>query len=164
METLNAQNYKENKEFIDSVPLFSVLTPIQRDALVGSLSTLVFRQNDVIVKEGDPGDLFYIIKEGTVTCSKSGQFIREMSKGTFFGEQALLYNTERTATITAKTGVKCVAISRKKLNCALGKHLQQIIYQNSKMIGFEKSRFLRQLTKAQKYKLIERMKVISYES
>jgi cGMP-dependent protein kinase 1 len=164
VETVNAQNYKENKNFIDTVPLFSVLTPVQRDSLVGSLSTLMFRPNDIIVKEGDPGDLFYIIKDGTVSCSQNGTQLREMTKGSFFGDQALLYNTVRTATITAITNVKCVAISRNKLNAALGKQLQQIIYQNSKLIGFEKSQILSRLTKKVQMKLLERMKVCSYNN
>ena len=162
VETVNAQNYKENKSFIETVPLFAVLTPIQRDALVGSLSTLKFRVNDVIVKEGDPGDLFYIIKDGAVSCSQQGRPVREMHKGNFFGEQALLYNTVRTATITAVTEAKCVAISRNKLNAALGKQLQQIIYQNTKIIAMERSEALNSVNKKQQKKLVEAMRVVSY--
>ena len=162
VESVNASNYKENKTFIDNVPLFAVLNHIQRDSLVGSLSTLKFRANDVIVKEGDPGDLFYIIKDGQVNCSVEGKVIRTMEKGHFFGEQALLYNTVRTATVTAVNDVKCVAISRNKLTAALGKQLQQIIYQNTKLIAFEKSESLSRLDKRQKKKLIEKMKISSY--
>ena len=29
-----------------------------------------------IVSEGDPGDLFYVIQEGTVTCTQKGQEVR----------------------------------------------------------------------------------------
>ncbi|OMJ86646.1 hypothetical protein SteCoe_11795 [Stentor coeruleus] len=163
VETVNAENYKENKNFINSVPLFTVLTPMQRDSLVGSFSTLKFRSGDFIVKEGDPGDLFYIIKDGMVSCLQNGNVVREMSKGSFFGEQALLYNTVRTATVVAKTDVKCVAISRNKLNVALGNHLQHIIYQNSKVIAFEKSQALAQLTKKQQSKVLERMQVKEYQ-
>ena len=130
--------------------------------MVGSLSTLRFRNNDVIVKEGDPGDLFYIIKDGSVSCTQNGKPLRIINKGSFFGEQALLYNTVRTATVTAVSDVKCVAISRNKLASALGKQLQQIIYQNSKTIAFEKSERLSQISKSQQLKLTERMKVISY--
>jgi cGMP-dependent protein kinase 1 len=163
VESVNAQNYKENQAFVNSVPLFEVLTHVQKDSLVGSLSTLRFRQGDVIVKEGDPGDLFYMIKEGVVSCTQAGRVIREMEKGSFFGEQALLYGSVRTATVTALSDVKCVAISRGKLSAALGKQLQQIIYQNSKIIAFERSETLAQLTKRQQAKLSERMKVVSYK-
>jgi cGMP-dependent protein kinase len=164
VESVNALNYKENKAFIDNVPLFTVLTHTQRDSLVGSLSTLKFRTNDVIVNEGDPGDLFYIIKDGRVSCSQKGKVIRVMEKGEFFGEQALFYNTVRTATVTAATDVKCVAISRNKLTAALGDKLQQIIYQNTKIIAFEKSDNLKHLNKRQMNKVIKRMNVVTYEN
>lgn len=162
VESVNAQNYKENQHFIESVPLFSILTNMQKDSLVGSLSTLKFRPNDVIVNEGDPGDLFYIIKEGTVNCVKKGQKIREMGKGEFFGEQALLYNTQRTATVIAITEVKCVAVSRNKLTIALGNNLENVIYENSKIIAFEKSPNLKLVSKVQQLKMMKKMKVICY--
>ena len=162
VETVNAQNYKENKLFIDSVPLFSILTPVQRDSLVGSLSTLRFRSGYSIVKEGDPGDLFYLIKEGTVLCTQQGKPVREMNRGNFFGEQALLYNTVRTATVVASTDVKCVAISRNKLTAALGNQLQQIIYQNIKVISIERSQSLSRLSRKHQEKLIEILKVVTY--
>ena len=163
VESVNAQNYRENKTFIDTVPLFSVLTSIQRDSLVASLSTLKFRSNDIIVKEGDPGDLFYIIKDGDVSCSQHGKIIREMGKGSFFGDQALLYNTVRTATVISTSDAKCVAISRNKLNAALGNQLQQIIYQNSEIIAFEKSKFLNHINKKQQLKIIQKLKVKSFK-
>ena len=162
VKAVNTQHYIENKKFIDSVPLFALLTSTQREALVGSLSSLKFRQGERIVKEGDPGDLFYIISEGRVVCTQKAETIREMEKGDFFGEQALLYNCMRTATITALTEVKCVAIGRNKLNTALGSQLQQILYRNSIMIAFEHSEYLSRLQKSQKMRLIDLMKVSSH--
>lgn len=159
IETLNAQNYLENHQFIESVPLFQILTGAQKDALVGSLSTLKFRPGEKVVCEGDPGDLFYIIKDGTVSCMKSGKEIRQMHKGDFFGEQALLYNSVRTATIAAKTDLKCVAIGRERLTKVLGSQLQHIIYQNTKRISMEKSETLSGLSPIQMNKAIDFLEV-----
>ena len=44
----------------------------------------------MIVHEGDSGELFYLIKEGRVECSKSFVLVRELREGEYFGEQALL--------------------------------------------------------------------------
>jgi cGMP-dependent protein kinase len=162
VETVNAENYKENQVFIDSVPLFNVLTNMQKDSLVGSLSTLKFRPGDPIVNQGDPGDLFYILKEGIVHCLKDGEKIREMGKGEFFGEQALLYNTVRTASVVAHSNVKCVAISRNKLNIALGNNLENIIYENTKVIAFERSENLKLIDKRHQVKIMKKMKVVKY--
>lgn len=162
VESVNAQNYQENKRFIESVPLLRILTPIQKETLVGSLSTLKFRSKERIVNEGDPGDLFYIIKEGTVVCLQGGKEIREMGRGDFFGEQALLYNSVRTASIMAVSDVKCVALGRDRLTKVLGSQLQQILYQNSKRMALDKSENLSKLDSDQSSRLISLMKVDTY--
>ncbi|OMJ92780.1 hypothetical protein SteCoe_4414 [Stentor coeruleus] len=163
VETVNAQNYTENRQFIESVPLFQILTNSQKDALVGSLSTLKFRANEKVVCEGDPGDLFYLIKDGTVSCTQRGKELRQMFKGDFFGEQALLYNSVRTATITALTDLKCVAIGRERLTKVLGSQLQHIIYQNTKRISMEKSEVFRQLNPSQALKVLNAFTVQGFK-
>ena len=115
-----------------------------------------------VVNEGDPGDLFYLIKEGIVSCKIKGKEIRQMTKGEFFGEQALLYNNVRTATITAITDLKCVAIGRERLTKVLGNQLQHIIYQNSKRIGLEKSEVLNQLNPIQVNNVLNSLEVKTY--
>ena len=79
-------NYNENKRFIESVPLFSILTMNQREAIITSLSILKYADQQHIVNEGDPGDLFYILKEGVINCYQGGRQIRTMQRGEFFGE------------------------------------------------------------------------------
>lgn len=161
VEAVNAQNYLENRSFIDSVPLLSILNSSQHEALVASLSTLKFAPGEKIVNEGDPGDLFYIIKEGSVTCTKDDIEIRTLSKGEYFGEQALLYNSPRTATVSAIDEVKCVAIGRERLTKVLGSQLQQIIYQNSLRMILDKSNDLRKLNKSQSDNIFKVLQVNS---
>jgi cGMP-dependent protein kinase len=163
VEAVNSFNYNENKQFIERVPLLSMLTPPQQEILLDCLSTLNFTNGQRIVNEGDPGNLFYIIKEGEVSCVQNGREIRKMYKGEFFGEQALLYNCPRTATITALGDVKCIAISREKLTKVLGSQLQQLIYKNSQMMTIDKSPILNKLTKEQAERLIQLMRVKSFE-
>lgn len=163
LESINAQNYQENRQFIETVPLFKVLTNTQKDSLVSSLSTLKFRQGEKVVTEGDTGDLFYIIKEGIVSCTKGNLEIRQMFSGDFFGEQALLYNSVRTATITALTELKCIAIGRERLTQVLGNQLEHILYQNTKKIALEKSEKLRSLNPSQIAKVIAALKVDTFK-
>ena len=163
LEELNAINYKENKTFIESVPLFQILSPGQKDLLVTCLTSLKFLNGQKIVNEGDPGELLFILKEGTVSCSQKGKEIRSMSKGDFFGEQALLYGSARTATVVATSEVTCVALNREDLASSLGASLQHIIYKNSMKIAFEKNMLLKKLTKHQTESLISGMQVQSLE-
>ena len=148
LETVNAQNYQENRQFIDVVPLFKILTNQQKDALGGSLSTLKYRAGEKIVSEGDPGDLFYLIKEGTVSCSQRSKEIRQMFRGDFFGEQALLANSLRTATVIAETNVNCIGLNRNHLEEALGSQLEKVILLNSINIAFSRSELFSKLDKS----------------
>lgn len=68
-----------------------------------------------------------------------------MYKGDFFGEQALLYNCQRTATISAITDVECLSLSRYALDEVLGNHLEKILYRNSLKFSLEKSMILSML-------------------
>lgn len=164
LKEMNVQNYKENRSFIDSVPLFQILSEGQKELLVSCFTMLKYIAGQKIVSEGDPGDLFYVIKEGTVVCTQQGKEIRRMAKGEYFGDQALLYNSPRTATITALEEVNCVALSRNDLTESLGGSLEQIIYKNSMRIAIDRSEHLKKLSKLQIESLINGMQVCSYKS
>ena len=77
------------------------MTAEQKDSIAGALITQKFNKGENIVNEGDPASSFYIIKDGTVVVLKDAKEIRKMVKGDSFGEQALYYNTVRTATVKA---------------------------------------------------------------
>ena len=122
-----------------------------------------FDAGQKIVVEGDPGDLLYIIKSGNVICSVKGIQIRKLGVGKFFGEQALLYKTKRTATVTALNHVTALSLKSEDLVKVLGSQLQHIIYKNSQKIAIEKSSILKSLTKDQIDACADTMKVKSYE-
>ncbi len=75
-------------------------------------------------KQGDPGDLFYIIKDGeAVVYQKTEQGekkVNHLFKSDFFGERALLSNEPRTATVEAKTKLVCLTLDRKTFVEVLG--------------------------------------------
>jgi cGMP-dependent protein kinase len=162
LKVANSSTYEENKAFINGVAMFQALSQAQKDGLIMSLITQKYNAGEVIVKEGDVGELFYIIKEGTVACIQQGVEVRRLVSGEFFGEQALLYHCTRTATCSAVTPVKCLSITRARLNKALGASLQKIIYKNSLRIAFSRSSNLSKLTPEQQDRVIDRMEVKTY--
>lgn len=85
-----------------------------------------------------------------------------MTKGDYFGEIALLYNSRRTATITALGDVKVISIGRQALIEILGSNLQQVLYRNTLRIAIEKSQTLKILSKEQKEAIFDHMKVLVY--
>lgn len=165
VQKVNTQNYEVNKQFISSVRIFAALTDAQKENLLTVVNTHRFKDGHKIVNEGDPGEILYIIKEGTVLCTSKEMELRRMYTGEFFGELALLQGGTRTATVTAVDGeVICLSIGREDLRKVLGDHLKQIIYENTLKIAMERSQFLRLLSKDQKLRLTHNMRVESYSS
>lgn len=57
--------------------------------------------DEVIIKEGDVDDAFFIITAGSVLVSKGGQRLSELHQGDCFGEMGYLSRIKRSATVTA---------------------------------------------------------------
>ena len=89
-----------------------------------------FKKGDVIIREGERGDIFYIIESGTVDVLKKGENndkpIASLNRGNFFGEKALLSEDVRNATCVASTDVKCLYLMRENFVLILG-DLQDLI-------------------------------------
>ena len=78
---------------------------------------VVKRDDEVVIKQGDAGDNFYIIELGDVEVSieTEGQPMRHVatySVGDSFGELAIMYNAPRAATCIAKGDVRLWALDR----------------------------------------------------
>lgn len=163
LEQINAQNYAENRRLLESIPVFQILNHGQMESLINSISTVMFTSGQEIVHEGELGDLLYIIKEGSVTCSVEGNELKTLEKGEYFGEQALLYNSVRTATITATENVKCLTIGGNELTNLFGTSLQLIIQKNSQRIAFDNNSYTKKLNKAQYENLMNCSEIMKLE-
>lgn len=75
-----------------------------------------------MIKQGEDGDILYLIESGTLDCFKkfSGQttdtFLKTYQPGESFGELALLYNAPRAASIRAKENCTLFALDRETFN------------------------------------------------
>lgn len=77
-----------------------------------------FSAGTPVVRQGDRGDKFYIIRGGKVMVTKrdgneADQYVGTLGRGEFFGEQALLHEDRRLASVTAQPpGVECLTLDR----------------------------------------------------
>ena len=77
----------------------------------------VYRDGEVIVKQGEVGDCMYIIQQGTadVIRTEDGEstVVDTMQSGELFGEMAIVENTVRSSTVKARGTVRAITIDRK---------------------------------------------------
>ena len=72
-----------------------------------------FAAGDVIFSAGDPGDSFYVVREGTVTLSSGGRKLEDVGPGGIFGELGVLERAPRSATATATTDCDLVQLDER---------------------------------------------------
>lgn len=105
-----------------AVPIFTPLPGGSLEHLATRLIPLRVESGTVIVREGDSGDRFYIVVDGEVEVSQYGGTISELGAGGYFGEIALLRDTPRTATVTARTAAVLYALDRDDFLAAVTGH------------------------------------------
>jgi hypothetical protein len=95
-----------------SLPIFAPLPAPAIERVASRLIPTEAAAGTPIVRQGEPGDRFYIIAGGEVAVSKDGRIVASLGSGDFFGEIALLRDVPRNATVTARTNVRLYALER----------------------------------------------------
>ncbi|CAO1368652.1 unnamed protein product [Diamesa tonsa] len=80
--------------------------------IVDCMYPVQYAAGSLIIKEGDVGSIVYVMEEGRVEVSREGKYLSTLSGAKVLGELAILYNCQRTATITAVNDCKLWAIER----------------------------------------------------
>jgi MFS family permease len=103
---------EEQLELLRGNAIFAPLPAATLEQLADRLTEVRAAAGETIIRQGERGDLFYVIDDGTVEVSVDGQPPRELGRGESFGEIALLRDVPRTATVTARTDVVLYALDR----------------------------------------------------
>jgi len=98
--------------------MFSSLEPKEKKIVIDAMEIEEFNAGEYCIKEGDDGDVLYVVESGTLDCFKvfkKGQqptFLKTYYPGESFGELALLYNTPRAASIKATSKSVLLSLDR----------------------------------------------------
>ena len=101
-----------NKALGDSF-VFSHLGSKERRTLIDAFEAVEVPEGEIIIKQGDIGDYFYIIQKGKVQYVVDGQAVGDASAGESFGEIALLHDCPRAATCIALTSCRLFRVGQK---------------------------------------------------
>merc|ERR1712013_780418 len=92
--------------------LFSHLDENERSDIFDAMFPSSAMPGEIIIKQGNEGDNFYIIDQGEVEIYVNGEKVLNIGEGGSFGELALIYGTPRAATVKAASDVKLWGIDR----------------------------------------------------
>jgi predicted MFS family arabinose efflux permease len=109
-------------EVLTAVPLFSPLPVTTLERLASRLGHTRVVAGTAIVREGDAGDLFYVIASGTVEVECAGTHVATLGPEDYFGEIALLRDVPRVATCRAETDVELYTLERDRFVSAVSGH------------------------------------------
>ncbi|XP_042240447.1 cAMP-dependent protein kinase type I regulatory subunit-like isoform X1 [Homarus americanus] len=117
---------KMYEEFLSKVSILESLDKWERLVVADALETVSIESGSTVVRQGEPGDDFYIIVEGTAvvmqarTPADEPVEVGRLGTSDYFGEIALLLDRPRAATVIADGSLKCVKLDRARFERVLG--------------------------------------------
>ena len=93
-------------------PLFEGLSRKELVLLARVTEDLEVPPGQVLCREGETGQEFFVIVEGKTDVTSKGKRVATRGDGDFVGEIALLEDTKRTATVTAQTPLRLFVLTR----------------------------------------------------
>jgi CRP-like cAMP-binding protein/rhodanese-related sulfurtransferase len=108
---------------------FHRIPPANIQAMFMRMEAVHFKHGDIVIKQGDPGDFFYIIKEGRCMVTRAtpanpkGVKLATLSVGDSFGEEALISETRRNATVTMLADGHLMRLNKDDFNSLLNEPL-----------------------------------------
>ena len=99
-------------ELLRQVSLLSLLPEPTLESLARALKRVEVAAGDVFIREGDHGDVFYVVESGSVEVTKEGRHVAHLGPGDYVGEIALLRDVPRTATVTATSASVLQSLDR----------------------------------------------------
>eukprot|EP00347_Sterkiella_histriomuscorum_P002262 403368839 len=133
----DAASKKRDKyeKFLESVKLLQGMDSYERFKLADAFKEHLYKAGEYIIKEGEQGDLFYMIESGDAQATKTlseGEapvVVMHYKIGDYFGERALIKNEPRAANVIAKTDCNVVFLDRHSFKRLLGP-LEEILKRN----------------------------------
>jgi MFS family permease len=103
---------EEQLGLLSGNPIFAPLPPPTLEQLAESLEKVRLEPGEVVVRQGESGDHFYLVRDGTLQVAINGRDVQTLGPGDSFGEIALLRDVPRTASVMAESDTELYALDR----------------------------------------------------
>lgn len=142
--------------FLLEAPMFGDLDAAQLSQIVHIMQIQRVRDGQVIFREGDPGDAWYVIYEGVADVFKSEEFLPDRKVATLgpracFGEMAILDHSPRSASVVARGEATVFRFPRKEFEHLLREDnlaAYKLIYEMAKVLSARSRKVAQQLSEA----------------
>jgi putative ABC transport system ATP-binding protein len=106
-------------EFLKTVDAFQDLTPLALTNVAEKMTKRQFIAGDVIIRQGEEGEEFFLISDGTVEIMREGHDVADLGAGDFFGEGSLITGEPRSATVVAKENLATYVLGKADFRTAI---------------------------------------------
>lgn len=148
--------------------MFATLNPKDKLAVLNAIQGVQKKAGEIVIKQGDDGDNFYLVENGELTCTKllnptdqAETYLKTYVQGESFGELALLYNAPRAATIVCKTDALLWSLERMTFSSIIKTAVQKKREKYDEFL--EKVQILKMMEKSERDKLADAFKEEWYE-
>ncbi|MDE2305596.1 MAG: cyclic nucleotide-binding domain-containing protein [Gammaproteobacteria bacterium] len=150
---------------------FHRVPPANIQAIFMRMQRINYRAGDVVIKQGTEGDYFYVVIAGKCVVTretplnKEGIKLAELSPGDSFGEEALIAEAKRNATVTMATDGTLMRLGKQDFQTLLNEPLLQWVdYEQAKEIVARGGKWLdvRLPSEFQSFRIDEAMNIPLY--
>ena len=121
--TMMVEDLEDGEDWMTALlksPIFRALPPANLQKLLMSLQEVKYSAGDFIIKQGEPGDFYYIIKKGQAVISRKPSAnakeikLAKLNDLDTFGEDALISGEPRSTSITADTDISLYRLPKEQ--------------------------------------------------
>jgi MFS family permease len=109
----------QNLALLNAIPIFRPLPPATLEQLASAVVPVHAAAGDVVIRQGEHGDRFYVVASGELDVDVDGQPGVPLHAGDSFGEIALLRDAPRSATVRARTDADLFTLDREEFLAAV---------------------------------------------
>ena len=147
-EVLNKNIIFEN---LSKIVLFKSFSQLKLYKLIDLIHIEKYKNGEKIIKEGQIGEKFYIVKTGQVEVFQRSIYLRTLNSMEYFGERALLTNEVRSATVIAKNDVELYCLDKESFNMNLSdmmvNYLNISLYLHDESVSLDDLLFIKSIGK-----------------
>jgi serine/threonine protein phosphatase PrpC/CRP-like cAMP-binding protein len=112
VDAARAKRLALKRDVLSRMPIFSRLSERELLRVMQVVEVRLYKDGDVVIREGDKGDELFIVLDGKVRIARGDQVITHLGPGEHVGEMALIRSVPRSATVSAVGEAELVSIRR----------------------------------------------------